>query len=100
MPPTSYRGSNAVTYRSPYSSRSRGRPAPLWPKILGGLLVLLVLVTAAVAFVVASGLEFSVSRKGETPVAGNASSTAPAAAAPGAAPGTAPAGAPTAVAGN
>jgi len=54
-----------VTYRSPYSARSvrRARRAPLWPKLLGVLIVILLCVAGGVALY-ASGLRLNVSRAG------------------------------------
>lgn len=54
-----------VTYRSPYSARSvrRARRAPLWPKLLGVLIVIL-LVAAGGTTLYASGFRLNVSRAG------------------------------------
>jgi hypothetical protein len=70
-----------VTYRSPYSARSvrRARRAPLWPKLLGVLIVILLCVAGGGALY-ASGFRLNISRTG---VAATTPTGQQAAAAPG-----------------
>lgn len=70
-----------VTHRSPYSTRSiqRARRAPLWPKLLGLLIVLLLCAAGGVALY-ASGFRINVSRGGID--AGQSQATLPGGATP------------------
>ena len=69
-----------VTYRSPYAARSvrRARRAPLWPKLLGALIVLLLLVAGGVGLY-ASGFRLNISRAGvaTATIAGPSQAAAP-----------------------